>query len=492
MKILFMLLLFLLLNQAVYTQVYSVTFQVDMNAQIEYGMFDPAQSGVMLRGSFNDWTDQEPMNDNNSDGIYILTKELEAGSIAHKYFFINTQGQSNWEEISDRLTDVSADTVLPVVFFNNDPGNKTVIDVNFKVNMEIESISGRFDVNSGIVTARGNFNGWEGTDTCTADFLDPFNYSKIVKVLGELGDVIHYKFNVNDDRWEVDFPENDGGHRLIEITQEHIDNQFAEDPFVYPSEYFDGLDPNMLTGQQTTITFVVDMNDATDLNGNPFPAIENVFLCGDVSPLYWAWNSEDVDQAIFMYDDGTNGDETAEDDFWTVKVIFPQFTTTYPFSYKFGANFDLPSNNGINDNENYPGDDHYIQLTQNLISGTVRNTFGSATTADDPHQLEEIVTELEDDEITPVEYKLFQNYPNPFNPSTVIKFTLAENSNVSLKIFDVLGNEVLEMVNNNLDAGTYNFKFDSKRSGSKLASGIYIAQLTANDFNSTIKMLLMK
>lgn len=95
------------------------------------------------------------------------------------------------------------------------------------------------------------------------------------------------------------------------------------------------------------------------------------------------------------------------------------------------------------------------------------------------------------EETIPESYGLMQNYPNPFNPSTVIKFQLpVEHGNqlVTLKIFDILGNEVATLVNNNLPAGEYSYEFGS----SGLASGIYIYQLKAGSYINTKRMLLIK
>ncbi|MDQ3020070.1 MAG: T9SS type A sorting domain-containing protein [Bacteroidota bacterium] len=89
----------------------------------------------------------------------------------------------------------------------------------------------------------------------------------------------------------------------------------------------------------------------------------------------------------------------------------------------------------------------------------------------------------------PDKYLLSQNYPNPFNPSTTINFSLPKSSNVSLKVFNVLGKEVATIVNEFKAAGTYSANF-TETSG--LTSGIYFYTLTAGDFVSTKKFMLVK
>ncbi|MCL6097622.1 MAG: T9SS type A sorting domain-containing protein [Bacteroidetes bacterium] len=92
------------------------------------------------------------------------------------------------------------------------------------------------------------------------------------------------------------------------------------------------------------------------------------------------------------------------------------------------------------------------------------------------------------DAIIPQEFSLSQNYPNPFNPATKISFTLPSSSNVSLKVFNTVGQEVSELVNGNLEPGNYSVDFNA----SKLSSGIYFYKLATNNFVQVKKMLLMK
>jgi hypothetical protein len=89
---------------------------------------------------------------------------------------------------------------------------------------------------------------------------------------------------------------------------------------------------------------------------------------------------------------------------------------------------------------------------------------------------------------TPSQFTLGQNYPNPFNPSTKIEFSLTKTTNVSLKIFDVLGKEVATLVNGELQQGTYTSTFDA----SKLSTGVYLYTLRAGEFVQTKKMLMTK
>jgi hypothetical protein len=101
-----------------------------------------------------------------------------------------------------------------------------------------------------------------------------------------------------------------------------------------------------------------------------------------------------------------------------------------------------------------------------------------------------LVTSVDDPvlEIIPTTFSLEQNYPNPFNPSTTIEFNTAKKSFVALTVFNVMGQIVAKLINEELQKGNYRFHFDA----SKLSSGIYFYNLTADNFSKTHKMILLK
>lgn len=88
----------------------------------------------------------------------------------------------------------------------------------------------------------------------------------------------------------------------------------------------------------------------------------------------------------------------------------------------------------------------------------------------------------------PKKFELMQNYPNPFNPTTIIKYALPKEAHVTLKIYNVLGQEVVTLVNKNVDAGYHEVNFNA----SQLSSGIYIYRIEAGNFVATKKMMLLK
>ena len=105
-------------------------------------------------------------------------------------------------------------------------------------------------------------------------------------------------------------------------------------------------------------------------------------------------------------------------------------------------------------------------------------------------------------EIAPINFSLSQNYPNPFNPATSIQYQVSSNSHVSLKVYDVLGNEVATLVDEYKPAGSYEVEFSARggqesgignlASGIGYASGVYFYQLKAGEFVETKKMILLR
>jgi hypothetical protein len=99
----------------------------------------------------------------------------------------------------------------------------------------------------------------------------------------------------------------------------------------------------------------------------------------------------------------------------------------------------------------------------------------------------ENATDIDDPEKI-ISYNLNQNFPNPFNPSTQISFTLPKSEFVNVSVYNLIGEKIYELVNENLPSGSYTFKFD----GNNLQSGIYFARLNAGSYKKTIKMTLLK
>jgi photosystem II stability/assembly factor-like uncharacterized protein len=151
------------------------------------------------------------------------------------------------------------------------------------------------------------------------------------------------------------------------------------------------------------------------------------------------------------------------------------------------------SNNGGGDwfeiNDNLPNlavttlavDTHYVYIGYNMdLEGVYRR---------------EIITSIEEPGVSqkPVSFQLFQNYPNPFNSTTAIPFELGQSGHISLKIFNILGEEVITLLDKNLFAGRHSVSWNGRSSdGREVSSGVYFYRLKAGDAVQLYKMLVVR
>jgi hypothetical protein len=98
------------------------------------------------------------------------------------------------------------------------------------------------------------------------------------------------------------------------------------------------------------------------------------------------------------------------------------------------------------------------------------------------------VSGVEETHLSPALLRLEQNYPNPFNPSTTIQYVLPSRTHVALVVYNILGQRVAELVNEEKDAGHYEYRFDA----TGLASGVYLYRLQAGSFVQTRRMVVVK
>jgi len=235
----------------------------------------------------------------------------------------------------------------------------------------------------------------------------------------------------------------------------------------------------------------VDMHNAVNFyNKQAIPLNQIIFvgMRGDDSLLgNWSagnWNITDTSNhqqyMKILNDSGINGDPVAGDGIWSYKIVFPTGYLSGLHQYKFAIYYNgADSVNGGSsplDNENAQNANHTFILKNSATPIVLNNVFGSLTGI------------KKSDDLTPGNYSLQQNYPNPFNPSTTIKYSVPQRAWISLKIYDITGREVQNVVNEQMNAGNYEVTFNA----SKLASGVYFYSLRSNNFVSTKKMLLIK
>ena len=124
------------------------------------------------------------------------------------------------------------------------------------------------------------------------------------------------------------------------------------------------------------------------------------------------------------------------------------------------------------------------EVNQNFISGpdaeVGQQVVSNAPTLAGPAPM--ITQEL------PKEFALYQNYPNPFNPSTTIKFDLPKDENVTLMVYNLLGQHIATLANERRPAGRYSIQWNAQG----IASGVYIYRIKAGDFVGTRKLVVLK
>jgi len=193
-----------------------------------------------------------------------------------------------------------------------------------------------------------------------------------------------------------------------------------------------------------------------------------------------------LDHSIFGFDEGVNFIDSvyiishySRSDSVITNPIY--YGSRIPVSYKYHFNFELDTalmkNNFVFNYKIKAVDKFWIaNVTYLPVNGYFNLEWDS------------ILTIYDDDLLTKLDYSLSQNYPNPFNPSTIISWQSPIGSWQTLKIYDVLGNEVATLVDEYKPAGIYEIEFD----GTGLTSGVYFYRIKAGNFIETKKMVLLR
>jgi hypothetical protein len=108
--------------------------------------------------------------------------------------------------------------------------------------------------------------------------------------------------------------------------------------------------------------------------------------------------------------------------------------------------------------------------------------------ANKPEESEPVITSVREITGSPIVFSLSQNYPNPFNPVTMIRFSIPKQGLVTLKVYNLLGEEVATLINKEMTKGSYEVDFK----GTNYSSGIYFYKITADNYVATRKMILLK
>ena len=493
-----------------------VIFNVDMRGPARSN-FDPSTGHVFVAGNFTNWgTDAVEMTDADGDSVYTVTvNTLNSGDLAIYKFIHSTSDAASgtWEsptEGDDIFDDgsgnmnrivgiVDTDNVVTRFWNNTDPnvttGNGNIF---FDVDMSVANELGVFDPDKDSVQIRGSFNGWNASDPprslMNQNAGNPDDWYLDVSFTNwSLNSLEHYKYFIQSDTsggrtgytntgWEVALVQTDAGNRDRPVTFMGQPDQEQ------PLEYFEGIKPDWVIPAGTTVewNFSVDMTYATlaDTQGSSpvfIPGTDTVFLIPQ-QPFYYAVNGLPWSALPYRALELTDTDQDMVYT-GTLTIDGPMFNgLLYVYGYT--------STNGLIQESGNQRD-----MRVRFIGQTGPRAFVSPYDSPEdiwsnsakPEELEPTLS-VRDLPGNPIKYSLSQNYPNPFNPTTMIRFSIPEAGQVTLKVYNLLGEEVATLVNREMKSGSYEVDFK----GANYSSGIYLYTITANNYTATKKMILLK
>ncbi len=468
--------------------------------------FDPAQHVVGVKGAqlpnHNDFGDiswsrtfvlnPEPANDKIWSGRLRFPTP---SSIAYKFVIASKDDHNviKWESDPNREVTVSKDTTLRWTTFDRKViAPAKTVQLYFSVDMSVYQMIGYFKPDSGdVVLVRGSFNGWGEQNQLQPSTLEPGVWEGFIPITAAPGDFIEYKYYIktgNDNQARVP---NAGWEPGANYKYTFTDADTQE----VPRRYFAGAGPEgfVQKDEGVEVWIYCDMRNVTDKNGDPITKVDSLFVAGSQPPLFWIWDEPTRDRSgVRLYDDGRYPDKVAGDTIYSIAITFPKWSSKGPIQFKFAVN-------GIVDNEAGFQEDHLLFLDdlpnqpgKKAINELEVVKFGRqrglGPFKDTVRIVNKFIVGVKETGEVPLTYALYQNYPNPFNPVTTIKYSIPNSERVVLKVYNILGQEVATLIDEEQRAGVYEFRFDA----SNLASGVYFYRLQAGKFIDVKKMMLVK
>ena len=519
----------------------SVYFRVNMQGRADAGQFNMTTDSVAVRGggpagSDLDWgtnfqlTQESPASNGgfSYNAAYFWSGRLRfpksaitsyPDTIEYKYLIGPTWGQ---DESSNRMLILSSsnDTTLYWVWYNNQKpvvrANPDTVIVTYTANMTSAIQSGGYfqgdtlQVTSGyFVTAatqstknmqRLSGNIYQATDTVVTAVGNTLDYSYYTVKNGVSQKDTYYNFGFTGaiaseaERRQVTVTS-----KTMAVNDTSLSIITARRQPVFPSK--------VPTTQSVLVTYAVDVRPAfvnvahgkilKDIQGTGDVTVADsikpwgVAINGPATGGWATWSRPTLfavnDTAHIMYDDGTHGDAVAGDSIYTRQFTYPAGTVKGQ-EYKFSI-----GGGDVEGGVGGYGNNHIDNIVDAAATYTIASQFGSINPLYydwwnyDTHA-PKIGTGVSLNGGVPMVYRLDQNYPNPFNPSTTIRYSLPATAYVTLRIYNILGQEVASLVDGKQLAGEHVVIFD----GLHLSSGVYFYHINAGPYSAVKKMVLLK
>lgn len=485
-------------------QVIPVKFRVNLSVQQAEQNFDPATDVIYVRGNFqtdvgddSNWGGTTfEAKDDDGDLIYEITIDFPDSTSGKSYLYKFVINDGGWEpfEPPRSLTVTPPSMELPVVYWNNDDVVTNYVENTLNFTADLSDVYGTgdgfFDPDRDSIKIEGlTWNSTvtllEGERKMVEDPFSPAIFTTTLKIRAVEGDSTRWKAHA--------FPEahffNYGWEVLNDRTYSIVNDGAVVDIPVFKADIYPQK-PALI--QDASVLFQVDINGAQNRYSDTFIALAKVNFVGikGQNEILGSWGgswspADTLEGNRTMWalnDSGLNGDKVAGDNIWSRLVVFPAGNVGGPSLYKYGINYDgmeddAPAGGNAMDNE-FDSGDHSINIKDEPYY-EVLNKFGvySPITSIKTYGSE-----------IPSAFSLEQNYPNPFNPETTIRFAIPKSGMVELVIFNILGEKIAELLNEEQKAGTYEIKFNA----SQLSSGIYFYRLSSNGLTFSKKMMLVK
>ena len=340
-----------------------VTFQLDASNLFEKCQLGPnspyADVEITARGSFNNYQGTDPLSDEDGDGIYTMTLDLEPGDYDFKYHHSelewedNVPGSTHSDGNRQFTVGDEALTLEPATFFKNKivdicDADVQCVDAHFEVNMGPQLAAEIFHPAINLVTVAGPHAGWSTmADTLTADPSRPEIYSTVVTIENQaVPGEIEYKFVKGDRGEDPTGWEDIDGNRFMQVTGDEtdIDGNGCIDVFAEPIPFFSDAGWENSFETDALVTVEVDMRpayyylaDSSYVPGGtenvPVDRLEDfssVYINGPITGEWVTnWSPTGLGALIErqLFDDGTNGDAVAGDSIYTWQTEMPAGTS---------------------------------------------------------------------------------------------------------------------------------------------------------------------